>query len=170
MYEIMLKAFAIIWLIIAFKRMISRIKLYMMGEEAAKEHLMQLVDEMMDMFLMMEELPVRVVTVLIILILLLTSLLNLGGLFFAGLCGRTENIDKVCILFFAIMTILDYAKQYPGIMKFKQYVEDGLEKEVMERRIIELVDKKQKIRGIGDMASVGAVLGALYLCTMVLVS
>jgi len=68
MYEIMLKAFAIIWLIIAFKRMISRIKLYMMGEEAAKEHLMQLVDEMMDMFLMMEGLPVRVVTVLIILI------------------------------------------------------------------------------------------------------
>ena len=170
MYEIMLKAFAIIWLILSVKRLIRRIKIQMMGEEAAKEHLRQLVDKMMDMFLMLEGLPVQVVTVLVMLIPLLTSMLNLGGLFFAGLYGRPETVDRVCILFFAIMTMLDYAKQYPGLVKLKQYIEYGLEKEVMKRKILELVDKKSNIRGIGDIASVGAFLGALYLCTMVFIS
>ena len=169
MTEIMLKAFAIIWLIIAVKRMIGSIKIQAMEEEAAKDHLRQLVDKMMDMFFMLEGLPVQVVTGLIMLIPLLTSLLNLGGLCFAGLYGRPETIDRVCILFFAIITILDYARQYPGLVKFKQYVEDSLEKEVMERKMLELVEHEHKIKGIGNLASIGAVLGASYLCAILFI-
>ena len=57
MYEIMLNAFAIIWLILSVKRLISRIKIQMMKEEEAKEYLKELVDKMMDMLLMLEGRP-----------------------------------------------------------------------------------------------------------------
>ncbi|WP_029542120.1 hypothetical protein [Selenomonas sp. AB3002] len=169
MTELMLKAFAIIWLILSVKRMISRIKIQMMGEEAAKEYLKELVEKMMDMLLMLEGLPVQIVTVLVMLMPLLSSLLNLGGLFFAGLYSRPENIDRACILFFAIITVADYVRQYPGLVKIKQYIEDALEKEVMQRKILELVEHEHKIKGVGDMASIGAVLGSMYLCFILFV-
>ena len=69
----------------------------------------------------------------------------------------------------AYITVADYVRQYPRLVKIKQYIEDALEKEVMQRKILELVEHEHKIKGVGDMASIGAVLGSMYLCFILFV-
>ena len=164
MTEIMLYIFAIVWMAVSSKRLIRRAKMLPMSEEAARKMLSDLIGKMMDMLIEMEGLPVRILTSLIVLLPLLSLMLDLGGYFFAFLYGRGEHIDYVILLFFSMIALLDYIRQYPGFSKFKTYIEDGLQKEAMERKIFELVDHETKIKGVGHMAAIGAAVGSLYLC------
>lgn len=66
----------------------------------------------MDMFLEMDGIPVRVITSLIVLIPLLTMLLDLGGYFFSFIYGRGEHTDNIVLLFFSMIAVLDYVRQY----------------------------------------------------------
>lgn len=164
MTEIMIYIFAVVWLAVSCKRLIRRIKMLPMSEEEARKMLSDLIGQMMDMLLEMDGMPVRLLTSIIVLLPLLMVMLDLGGYFFGFMYGRGEQIDNVALLFFSMISVLDYVRQYPGFSKFKTYIEDGLQKEAMERKIFELVDHETKIKGVGHMAAIGATAGSLYLC------